>query len=173
MRPGLSRRHLLALAAAAAALGPRGAAARDDPIQIDWIDLIPEGDRGLAMRALQSLGIVQHGELSTPWNQDTAANLTTDYDGKRVRLPGYIIPLDFVGMGVTDFLLVPYVGACIHVPPPPPNQLVFVTTEAPYEVSGLFEPVWVTGEFGAAASETELAEVGYAIAADAIEPYED
>ncbi|MEM6439196.1 MAG: DUF3299 domain-containing protein [Pseudomonadota bacterium] len=118
------------------------------------------------------MGVIQHGELSTPWDQDLAASMTTEYDGERVRLPGFVIPLDFIGDGVTTLLLVPYVGACIHVPPPPPNQLVVVTTEEPHRITGLFEPVWVTGEFGAAAAVTELADVGYAIAADTIEPYE-
>ncbi|CAN0590062.1 unnamed protein product, partial [Ectocarpus sp. 12 AP-2014] len=65
----------------------------------------------------------------------------------------------------------PYVGACIHVPPPPPNQLVLVTTDRPYENDGLFEPVVVTGMFGTAHTSTQLAEIGYALSADRIEPY--
>ncbi len=67
-------------------------------------------------------------------------------DGKIVKIPGYIVPLDYSGTGVTEFMLVPYVGACIHVPPPPPNQLVYVTTDKPWDTMTLWEPVWVTGE---------------------------
>lgn len=174
MRHDPVRRRLLTLAGAAALapLAPRLALAREDPIELTWQDLIPEEHRGVMMEALQMMGVVQHGQMSSPWDQEAGVALNTDYDGKRVRLPGYIIPLDYQGEGVTELLLVPYVGACIHVPPPPPNQLVFVRTDKPYEVAGLFEPVWVTGEFGAAATETELAEVGYIIDKAAIEPYD-
>jgi hypothetical protein len=73
---------------------------------------------------------------------------------------------------VTAFILVPYVGACIHVPPPPANQLVFVTSEEPYESQGLFEAVWVTGLFSTGTTDTALAEIGYAMAAQEIESYE-
>lgn len=52
---------------------------------------------------------------------------------------------------------------------PPPNQLIFVTLETPYAFRGLFEPVSVTDLFSSAA--TELAEIGYSIAADPVEPY--
>jgi hypothetical protein len=87
-------------------------------------------------------------------------------------MSGFVVPIDYSGTGVTAFLLVPYVGACVHVPPPPANQLVLVSTETPYESKGLFEPVTVTGMFGTASVATQLADVGYALSADAIEPYE-
>ena len=87
-------------------------------------------------------------------------------------MPGFIVPIDYEGTGVTAFILVPYAGACIHVPPPPANQLVFVTTDAPYLSKGLFEAVNVIGRFDVALTSTELAEVGYALKADSIEPYD-
>ncbi|MEM1313201.1 MAG: DUF3299 domain-containing protein [Pseudomonadota bacterium] len=174
MRHDPLRRRLMSLAGAAALapLAPRLAAAREEPIELTWRDLVPEEHRGVMMEALQMMGIVQHGMLNSPWNQEAAVALTTEYDGKLVKMPGYIIPLDFESTGVTELLLVPYVGACIHVPPPPPNQLVFVRAAEPYQVAGLFEPVWVTGDFNASAAETELAEVGYIISEAGIEPYE-
>ena len=89
-----------------------------------------------------------------------------------MRIPGFIVPIDYSGTGVTAFILVPYVGACVHVPPPPANQLVFVTTPKPYENSGLFEAVNVTGIFGVSTISTQLAEVGYALSADKIEPFQ-
>jgi hypothetical protein len=148
---------------------PRVAQA-DAPLDIEWRDLVPE-EQGVTMQRLRELGVVQHGEYSSDFVQDTGGEITREYDGQRIRIPGYVVPLDFDGTGVTSFLLVPYVGACIHVPPPPPNQLIFVTTEKPYAFRGLFEPVYVTGIMGTEATATQLAEVGYAIAADRIEPY--
>ncbi len=139
-------------------------------IELKWSDLVPK-EAGLQMDALRELGIIQHGQMSTPFDQETAGVVTEEYNGRTVRIPGYLVPLEFEGMGVTAALLVPYVGACIHVPPPPPNQLIFVTVSTPYESGGLFEAVWVTGVFGTSATETQLAEVGYAIAADEIAPY--
>ncbi|MGB0423175.1 MAG: DUF4197 family protein, partial [Flavobacteriales bacterium] len=61
--------------------------------------------------------------------QSTSGQVTREFDGKLVRVPGYLVPLSYDGTGVTAALLVPYVGACIHVPPPPPNQLIYVTIE--------------------------------------------
>ena len=75
--------------------------------------------------------------------------LVTDWVGDRVRLPGYVVPLDFEGTRVTGFLLVPYMGACIHVPPPPPNQIVYVRTKEPIEIDEIFEAVYATGTFEA------------------------
>lgn len=65
--------------------------------------------------------------------------------GRRVTLPGYALPLEVSPDGVREFLLVPYVGACIHVPPPPANQMVYVTAEDEVVVDGLYQPVEVTG----------------------------
>ncbi|HEU0222163.1 MAG TPA: DUF3299 domain-containing protein [Paracoccaceae bacterium] len=169
MDVSLTRRSLVLGVAAAALLGV--AARAETPIDLEWADLIPR-DAGLDFGALRSMGVVQHGEITTPFDQEAASAVTTDYDGKIVRIPGFVVPLEYDGVAVKSFLLVPYVGACIHVPPPPANQLIFVTAEAPYEVTGLFEPVYVTGMFGTAAATTQLAEVGYALSAERIEPYE-
>ena len=86
-------------------------------------------------------------------------------------MPGFVVPLNYGGVGVTSLLLVPYVGACMHVPPPPPNQLVLVTTNSPYEVGGMFDPVWATGIFGSGNTSTELADVGYFISKGTLAPY--
>jgi len=87
-------------------------------------------------------------------------------------MPGFIIPLEQDSDGVTEFMLVPYVGACIHVPPPPPNQLVVVTTETPWPEDDLWDPVWVTGTMRTALQSTDIAQAGYALRADAMETYE-
>ena len=101
-------------------------------------------------------------------------------DGQVVRIPGYALPLEFAGIAVKELLLVPYFGACIHVPPPPPNQMVFVTLDEPYVVNELFAPVWITGRMSVKRSTASLAyvdgraslETGYTLAGTGIEPYE-
>lgn len=168
-----SRRSFIVQLAAAifgAASAPSAGRAESKPIELNWRDLVPNSG-GQQFDSLRDLGVVQHGQLSTPFDQETSSVVTHEYDDKLVRLPGYLVPLEFDGTAVTTALLVPYVGACVHVPPPPPNQLVLVTANTPYESKGLFEPVYVTGVFGTSAAETQLAQVGYALSADLIEPY--
>ena len=104
------------------------------PREITWDDLIPPG--------VPYSEIIGDGEMDAandtwrPIYDENGAKLNTSLDGQRVKLPGYIIPMDLGADGVTSFVLVPYVGACIHVPPPPANQLVFVTTERPWPATG-------------------------------------
>ena len=102
-------------------------------------------------------------------------------DGTRVRIPGYLLPLEFDGDRVTEFFLVPYVGACIHTPPPPPNQIVHVKTEKAFTTDGgLFTPVWVDGTIRSENNNANLSFVdgasdvpsGYALDASSVKPYE-
>ena len=102
-----------------------------------------------------------------------------DLNGKQIRMPGYALPLEFSGTQITEFLLVPWVGACIHTPPPPPNQIVYVKLEKGIESRGRFTPVWVTGEMAVKADKKNLylvdgsagIDIGYSLAARQVEPY--
>lgn len=71
--------------------------------------------------------------------------LVEDLDGQSIRLAGYLLPLDYSDQGTSEFLLVPYVGACIHVPPPPKNQIVYVRLKQSFKAESLFVPVEVAG----------------------------
>jgi hypothetical protein len=161
-----TRRKALALLAGSAVM-PRVAFA-DTVIDLEWEDLLPEGQIVIP-RALQSL--INHDGPDLSSQQPPSTGVRTDWNGQIVRLPGFIVPIEMVGTAVTAFILVPFVGACIHVPPPPANQLVFVTTPEPYDSKGLYEPVNVTGMFGVSAMTTHLAQIGYALSAEKIEPF--
>ena len=108
-----------------------------------------------------------------------AAAVNPELDGKTVRLPGYLLPLGFSDGQVTEFLLVPWVGACIHTPPPPPNQVVHVQAEQPHAVRGTLEAVWVTGRMATSATRRSVyitdgsieVDAAYALRAISIEPY--
>lgn len=103
-----------------------------------------------------------------------------DLNGKRVAIAGYLLPLDFNEAGTNEFLLVPYIGACIHVPPPPPNQVVYVKTAKPHQITELFDGVKVVGVMKTASVSKDLSlvdgasavESGYALEAESIEPYQ-
>jgi hypothetical protein len=162
----MRRRSLLA-ALGALAITPSGAMANDF-VDLNWTDLIPEGQPQIPPFVQ---GLIQHDTPAMSSAQPPSQGARSDWNGQTVRLPGYIVPIDYSGTGVTAFILVPFVGACVHVPPPPANQLVFVTTEEPYDGSGLFEAVNVIGMFGTASTSTQLADIAYAISADRIVPF--
>ena len=81
----------------------------------------------------------------TELRRKAASATVPELDDALIALPGFVLPLEYEGKKVTEFLLVPWVGACIHTPPPPPNQIVHVKAKAPFETKGLFEAVTVTG----------------------------
>ena len=165
MASGLTRRAaLMGLTAVALA----GSVRAETVVDLTWTDLLPEDDTALPGNLRD---IVPHDESSLAAGQPMSTGIRPDWNGQLVRLSGFVVPIDSQGTGVTAFILVPYVGACVHVPPPPANQLVFVTTATPYESRGLFEAVTVTGMFGTASTSTQLADIGYALSADEIRPY--
>ena len=102
-------------------------------------------------------------------------------DGRLVRLAGYVLPLEFSEAGVDEFLLVPYVGACIHVPPPPKNQIVYVRLDHTINADDLYRPVWVTGRISVEATDKDLSlvdgqsniSIGYTLKSAKAEDYED
>lgn len=91
-------------------------------------------------------------------------------NNQRVSIGGYIVPLDFEATTVKEFLLVPFVGACIHVPPPPANQIVYVKSEKGFEITGAgaFDPVTVSGVMKTSTAFTGLADAGYTIEAESV-----
>ena len=113
----------------------------------------------------------ERNDIWRPIFDTSATKLNPALDGAYIKIPGFIIPIDLSTTGVTSFVLVPYIGACLHVPPPPPNQLIFVTTETPWPSDNLWDAVWVTGQMNHEIQTTELAEIGYALRSDAMEIY--
>lgn len=164
----ISRRAMIASAAGFATF-PRHALGANARV-IEWDDLIPPG--------IPYAEIIGEGEidiLNDSWRpvyDANASKLNDALNGAYIKMPGFIIPIDQTSNGVTSFVLVPYVGACIHTPPPPPNQLVFVTTDTPWPSDDLWDPVWVSGMMRHESQSTEIADTGYALAAYEMEPYE-
>ena len=139
-----------------------------------------EYERGLLSRGVDVNGFISryrqfHADLKQLGNE-----LNISLNRTNIRIAGYLLPLEFADLGVTEFLLVPYVGACIHVPPPPPNQLVQVSLSEPMISTELYFPVWVSGILHAQHDQTLLALVdgeaqvptGYKIPNATVVPYE-
>jgi len=102
-------------------------------------------------------------------------------NGADIKIAGYLLPLEFSETGETQFLLVPYVGACIHTPAPPPNQIVYVELKQSFKVNGPYTPVWVTGKMSTKTSTKALSfvdgsndiPIGYTLSGSNVELYED
>ncbi len=145
---------------------------------LQWSELIPEGapppPPPLAIHDMSQLADALAAEAGpAAAQQSPAAPVVEALDGQMVKLPGYIVPLDMTDEGrVIEFLLVPYFGACIHVPPPPSNQIVHATSELGVRVEALYEPFWIEGPMRVEHASSELAEAGYRMQAQKIYPYE-
>jgi len=93
--------------------------------------------------------------------------------GREVMIPGFIVPLEDFANSASEFLLVPYVGACVHTPAPPPNQLVHVKMKGDRKVSfGLWEPIWLHGELRVEETTSIFGPSGFFVPGDSITPYE-
>ena len=94
-------------------------------------------------------------------------------DGKVVNIPGFMVPLEDDLDNVTEFLLVPYAGACIHVPPPPPNQIVYVKMNSNQKVKVTFtDPIMVTGQLKISTVVSPYGDVSYDLTGMTVKPYQ-
>lgn len=158
---------------------PLAPAASEGVREIEWDALIPEDYRPDKLMAEFDVDALSDDDpraaelmakLKALWDE---APVREELDGNAVKLPGFVVPVEGDEKETTGFLLVPYYGACIHVPPPPANQTVYVVTEkgkgAP---PGLFDVVWVTGTMSVQRIANDIAEAGYTIYASDVAPYE-
>ena len=163
----LNRRSTLMLISGVAA-APKTAFATTAR-EITWDDLLPPG-----LPYSEIIGEGEMDELNDTWNPIYDANaikLNEDLNGAYIKMPGFVIPFDVSAEGVTNFMLVPYVGACLHTPPPPANQLVMVNATQPWPSDELWDPVWITGTMRTQLQSTKLGQTGYSVLADDMEIY--
>jgi uncharacterized protein len=99
------------------------------------------------------------------------APTVSQLDGMQIKLPGYVVPLEEVKGEVSEFLLVPYFGACIHTPPPPANQIIHVTVTKPLKGLRSMDTVWVSGVLKTARQDSSMGTSGYRITTVVLERY--
>lgn len=144
---------------------------------IVWRDLLPAEELE-AMEALNEgradPGLMNQFVGNSPIaNQNGTFNVVEELDGMIARMPGYILPLDFAEQGeAREFLLLPFHGACVHYPPPPPNQIVYLRSAEPIQFTSLWHPVWVEGLMNVEWVDTDLAASAYSMVVRSVEPYE-
>lgn len=111
------------------------------------------------------------------------APVVDELNDRQVKIPGFIVPLEIDNTSVSEFLLVPYFGACTHTPPPPANQIIFSKIDTRYTIDDLYQPVWISGRLKTTRVTSKLNEIGvpepadiksaYTMQVESIEPYEE
>jgi hypothetical protein len=101
----------------------------------------------------------------------TMSDTLRKLNGKRVRVPGFIVPLDDFQETAKEFLLVPYFGACVHEPPPPPNQMVYVAMNSGSARFTMWEPVWIEGTLSVSKYQSIYGAAGFRMKAERVLPY--
>ena len=146
-----------------------GATAEDEETvrELTWDDLLPE-DEVLPPQ------VIDHSKpiLFDDFPLTTIGGVVPELNGQLVKLPGFVVPLDVSGNKVASLLLVPYFGACIHQPPPPSNQIVYVEFEDPVEIKSMYDPVWITGRIGLDVHRGSLATASYSMKGQSLEKYQ-
>ena len=126
------------------------------------------------MIASQVMGSIEQANDSRYQQALSSTRVIDKLDGELIRLPGFVVPLEFnKDQKVTQVFLVPYFGACIHVPPPPPNQIVFVEYKEGFKLESLNQPVWVSGVLNTKLVQNQTATAAYAIKVERLELYKE
>ena len=146
--------------------------------ELRWDDLVPKGWDPMAGFKDKNIGALVDGD---PKTMDLMAKLReawdnapaeTRLDGAAIKLPGYLVPLEESKAGITEFLLVPYFGACVHSPPPPANQIVLVVPAKPITGYQTMDTVWVSGRLRAARQGSPMGTSAYRLEAALVDRYQ-
>ena len=146
--------------------------------EIMWDDLMPKGwdpmaaFKGIDLNKLQDNDPKAIDLLASVRKEWDKAPVEPALNGQRIRIPGFVVPLERKGDDVIEFLLVPYFGACVHVPPPPSNQVIHVVPAKPVKGMRTMETFWVSGTLNLQGGDSGMGVYAYRIAAERVEPYQ-
>ena len=159
--------------------------------QIEWIALMPEEDLEVLLNPPEYLSTVEDGstedsleafsqqaknnqELERYQQALQSTQVMGEWDKKSVRIPGFVVPLQTNEQQlVTEFFIVPYFGACLHMPPPPPNQIIYAKMEQGVEVASLYDPFWFAGKLTIETHQNPMGTAAYRLWIDKVDIYEE
>lgn len=157
---------------------PAAATAKATYREIRWDELVPAGwDPMKDLKDLQQGGALSDADpratqmlkkMREVWDN---APSNPALDGQAIRIPGYVVPLEEGKNGISEFLLVPYYGACIHSPPPPANQIIHVLPQSVPKSIRSMDPVWISGKLVREKTDSYMGAAGYRMQALLVEPY--
>lgn len=154
------------------------------PLTVDWLDLLPAEDYQAMLDMPDfdhGVGLDAEGNFSNSLRQRDnslpavmySTKVVSEYDGKTLRIGGYPVPLETDDQGrYTSFFLVPYAGACIHVPPPPPNQIILVDYPTGIAIDDIYQAFWVQGTLRVEQTSNQLADASYQLHASRVWLYD-
>ena len=158
---------------------------------VEWADLIPPEVLEILLNPPSYIAEIEDGSAEdqiTSQMKNTLADEEEDayrralastdvnpaMDGQKIRIPGFVVPLEFdEDQTISQFFLVPYFGACLHMPPPPPNQIILVDAPEGVQMSALYEPFWLEGEVSTVVTENDMAKSAYAMQLHKLSPYSE
>ena len=159
-------------------------------VTIQWTDLLPQDEIDILSNPPSYINDIEDGsaedQLGGSMNNSIVVEMEDRYqqalvstrvksemDGRAVRIPGFIVPIEFNGeQTITEFFLVPYFGACLHMPPPPPNQIIYVKSAEGLKLEALYYPFWISGDLKASMVENDMATAAYSMEMNNYEAYQ-
>ena len=155
---------------------------------IDWDNLMPEEDLNALLNPPSYIDDLEDSSLEDLTNEKLQIDLTAELDdryqqalvstkiikemdGRAVQIPGFVVPVEFDEETITEFFLVPYFGACIHSPPPPPNQIIYVHAPDGLKLNTLYDPFWISGIISTTLVENYMATSAYSMQMKSYKPY--
>ena len=159
--------------------------------EIDWVALMPEDDLSALLNRPEFLNDIADGSAADSIDDFASKQLEDEqaqryqqalvstrvieaFDGKAIRIPGFIVPLEQNDeQKATAFFVVPYFGACLHMPPPPPNQILYVEYKEGIAVENLYDPYWFEGTVKIDNHESALGTSAYSLVLDSFALYEE
>ena len=158
--------------------------------EIEWTQLMPQEDLAALLNPPDYLAGIEDGSQEDSVeafkdkefdNEGTnrfqqalvSTQVVKSFENKRIRIPGFIVPLQTNGaQKITEFFIVPYFGACIHMPPPPPNQIIHVKVDHDIELESLYDPFWFEGTLAIDTTENAMGTAAYRLKLASVQPYE-
>ena len=138
------------------------------PREIEWLELMPEAE---AEAWLEDQMNIDHSGFFMPEPFQSFKTIP-ELDGQQVRIPGFVVPIETDAEGnLTEFFLVPYFGACIHLPPPPANQIIYGRLEKPMRMINIWDAFWMEGQLNIEQIENQTAASAYTMDVSKLELY--
>lgn len=142
--------------------------AEEAPRELDWLELMPQDE----VDAMSEAPAVDHNGMFKPQQQGSSRTIP-ELDQQHIKIAGYIVPVEVSADNqMSEFFIVPYFGACIHVPPPPPNQIILARLAKPIPVTEIYDAYWIEGTLHVEAIQNDIAAAAYTLTADKVQLWE-
>lgn len=174
-----TRRISLLIALSLCFLAPV-ANSQDEVLAVEWVDLMSQPDLDAILNAPQLSHDMYSWQEQLEGDPEGEAYLQAlksfdvnpDLVNKRIMIPGFIVPTAYNDeRKVTEFFLVPFFGACLHLPPPPPNQIIHVSYERGFTLDNFYDAHVVHGLLTSEVIRSDIAESAYRLEAEGVSIY--